>query len=143
MSEHHDVSPEDRHDLMSLVHRSWDQYTKRTQHSESSWIEGLQDYLERLALSRISYVSTWISVNLARFTDHASITDGLFRDKERLCVDLRSCLKLCGRQCSQCQLLCIQHYQHESAHDCATSHICAHSCKYSEEHGNEEQCGLP
>ncbi|KAJ7722957.1 hypothetical protein B0H16DRAFT_1895971 [Mycena metata] len=65
---------------------------------------------------------------------------------ETTIVDLRANVEVCGTQCAKCQLHCLLSRRHDSEipHDCRTSHNCAHSCDFGEDHpGTEKDCGQP
>ncbi|KAF5381827.1 hypothetical protein D9757_008331 [Collybiopsis confluens] len=119
---------------------SWDGFSGRNlAGSDRTWTEELSQYLVDLLDQRIERVRHWIDSNLARFkAEHANI-DALRRMMDNAVIDLKSHVELCKMKCESCNLLCIRGRRHngKDAHDCATSHKCAHSCEFDDGHDEE------
>ncbi|CAL1701264.1 unnamed protein product [Somion occarium] len=134
---------EQEHSLASLVN-TWDLFGQRFDLSEQDWVEGLSNFLDGLANDRIDHVQEWLQVNTARFKGDSPQFEDIRRLYDSLVISLRSNIRLCTMQCSECQLLCLHARHHEGEHDCRTTHHCSHACQYVDEHaGNLESCGLP
>ncbi|KAJ7246483.1 hypothetical protein C8J57DRAFT_1360578 [Mycena rebaudengoi] len=135
-----------REEMLVVLQHSWDKFAGRADATDAEWIGGLSAYLDGLAELRIQHVYEWISSNLSRFkSNHANI-EMLRRVFESSVVDLRGNIEICGTQCAHCQLKCLLSRRHDSSipHDCRTSHQCAHSCDFRDEHPTTvKTCGLP
>jgi hypothetical protein len=139
----HDIVPEERQDIMEVHRMSWTSFSERSTLTESSWYRGLVEHLNGLAEGRLSLVKLWVESNLVRFADHKTASEILYRELNAMSVDLKTSLALCGMHCANCQLICIQHNRHDELHNCMTSHRCPRPCSYSDDHSDEEACGLP
>ena len=131
---------EARERALSILRRSWNQCETRQRIPDAEWTEGLSQYLERIANSRIDRVREWLNQNLSRFQAGHASTEELRRTFEGAVVDLKSNVQLCKLQCASCQLLCVQSRFHDGPHACQTNHLCIHKCEICQE--PREQCGM-
>ena len=138
------TNPVEREAMLYTLCKSWKEFPTRSNISEGDWIAGLSRYLETITQKRATHVQKWIYQNLERFkASHASL-ETLRRACDTTLVELRENTHLCKAQCLSCNLLCLQSRDHNTPHDCYTSHECPHSCGFSNEHnlGEDKKCGF-
>lgn len=130
--------------LQELI-RSWSRSNPRdSSANDGEWIESLDHYLQQCVLSRLEHVRLWLDINTARFQTDITTFQVLRREYDALSVTVKAGVQLCKLQCGECNLLCLKGRHHSEAHDCLTSHACAHHCGFTEEHPNDNVlCGLP
>jgi hypothetical protein len=123
---------------------SWPKRAQRFSLGELEFLLQYKGYLEQLAEARIKHVSSWLKANTTRFGENPEVLT-LFRAFDTSCKELRRSIQLCGSKCSLCGLLCLDHKQHEGAHNCMTSHKCPDACGFAEQHEEDDipACELP
>ena len=132
---------------MAALRASWPDDSRRfatPDVPDITWAEELDQYLGRLAESRIEYVRSWLDINISRFSAHPASFTALRHEFDNLSIALKAHVKLCKMQCATCQLVCIQPRHHDGGHDCGTSHRCPQSCSFANDHNGQLMfCGIP
>lgn len=144
----HDSAPVPLDQALSLLCQSWPKFILRNTTPGSDWIAGLSAYLQDIVEFRASLVRAWIESNLSRFTATHESIDLLWREFERLKVEMKTSVELCRMKCGACNLQCISNRVHDAdeAHDCHTDHKCPNACHYADGHMEDETvqvCGYP
>lgn len=121
-------------DTVNMLCTSWGSFARRMYIPEQIWRDALQGYLDAIAERRVQHIRDWLTANTVRFADNTVNLEELNRTFERLVVDLKSNVQLCGLQCRWCYLTCLQGRHHSGPHNCLTTHICAFPCCYTAEH---------
>lgn len=124
------VSPEER---LSALRVSWEGLRNRFRMSEDNFLAAFNQHLQTLVDARIHQVRTWLEENTERYRENAEV-QSLYRQFEELTKELKGGLALCGVQCVECSLLCINGRQHNGPHNCNTSHKCIRLCEFIDQH---------
>ena len=112
---------------------------------QNGWVQSLEKHLDDLVTLRVNHVREWLNLNMARFDQGLPQLLEVRRTFDNLIITLKAGTKICGLQCSHCQLSCISVYHHDGQHSCQTSHRCPSRCSYDNEHddGSSHGCGFP
>ncbi|KAH8094847.1 hypothetical protein BXZ70DRAFT_339404 [Cristinia sonorae] len=139
------VSPESQAVHLQALLAPAMQNTDQHDTDQTEWVRSLEDRLDRLATLRINHVREWLASNTVRFDPDLPQLQEVRQAFDNLVITMKANIKICGSQCSSCQLACISVYHHDGRHDCHTSHECPHVCDYTEDHfeSPRQMCGLP
>ena len=127
-------------ECLAALRASWEGRCNRFRMPEDDFLAAFNQYLQTLVDTRIHQVRTWLEQNTERYRENAEV-QLLYRQFEELTKELKGGLALCGAQCAECSLLCINGRQHNGSHNCNTSHKCVHLCEFSDQH--EQNAAVP
>ena len=122
---------------LAALRSGWEGHHNRFKDSEDEFLASFNQYLLTIADARIGQVRTWLEQNTTRFAQHPDVQT-LFRRFDESAKELKGHVVLCGAVCGSCSLCCLKERQHESAHDCYTTHKCPRACEFNDQHD-----GLP
>jgi len=120
-------------ECLAALRSSWEGQHNRFRMSEDNFLAAFNQYLQCLVDARIHQVRTWLEQNTEKYRENAEV-QLLYRQFEELTKELKGGLALCGVQCAECSLLCINGRQHNGPHHCNTSHKCARLCEFIDQH---------
>jgi len=120
-------------ECLAALRASWEGQRNRFRMSEENFLAAFNQYLQTLVDARVHQVRTWLEQNTERYRENAEV-QLLYRQFEELTKELKGGLALCGVQCAECNLLCINGRQHNGSHDCNTSHKCIQLCEFIDQH---------
>lgn len=132
-------------DTFQALCKSWPKFSERSTlfQDETTWSDGLADYIKAQLDARISHVEAWVNENLQNCNQEAEEVRSL---KSVLSTELQQITlshKLCRKRCNDCELMCIEILPHDGLHSCGTGHKCAMMCEFSNVHpGENRACTL-